>query len=62
MAIETVEFDLSMVNPDDGRYLTARAYTIDGVNNIDGSPRELSIGQLQCDVQMKHVHLQAFSR
>ena len=46
MAIETVEFDLSMVNPDDGRYLTARAYTIDGVNNIDGSPRELSIGQL----------------
>ena len=46
MPINTVEFDLSMVNPDTGRYLTARAYTVDGVNNVDGTPRELSIGQL----------------
>ena len=46
MAIETVEFDLSMVNPETGRYNTARVYTIDGVNNVDGTPRELSIGQL----------------
>ena len=46
MAIGTVEFDLSMVNPDTGLYNTARVYTIDGVNNVDGTPRELSIGQL----------------
>ena len=46
MAIGTVEFDLSMVNPDTGLYNTARLYTIDGVNNVDGTPRELSIGQL----------------
>lgn len=46
MAIETIEFDLSMVSPENGRYLTAQTYTIDGVNNVDGSPRELSIGQL----------------
>ncbi|MBR4617002.1 MAG: hypothetical protein IKO55_15440 [Kiritimatiellae bacterium] len=46
MAIETVEFDLSMVNPDTGRYNTARAYTVEGVYNVDGTRRELSIGQL----------------
>ena len=46
MAINTVEFDLSMVNPDTGEYLTARAYTVEGVNNVDGTPRLLSIGQL----------------
>ena len=46
MPINTVEFDLSMVNPDTGEYLTARAYTVEGVNNVDGTPRELSIGQL----------------
>ena len=46
MPIETVEFDLSMVSPETGRYLTARAYTVEGVNNVDGTPRELSIGQL----------------
>ena len=46
MPIDTVEFDLSMVSPETGRYLTARAYTVDGVNNVDGTPRELSIGQL----------------
>ncbi len=46
MSIGTVEFDLSMVNPNTGEYLTARAYTVEGVNNVDGTPRELSIGQL----------------
>lgn len=46
MAIGTVEFDLSMVNPDTGFYNTARAYTVEGVTNADGSLRELSIGQL----------------
>ena len=46
MAFETIEFDLSMVNPDTGRYLTGRVYTVDGIDNVDGTPRELSIGQL----------------
>ena len=46
MAIETVEFDLSMVDHDTGRYMTAHAYTVDGITNADNSPRELSIGQL----------------
>ena len=46
MAIQTVEFDLSMVNPDTGMYQTARAYTVPGITNADGSLRELSIGQL----------------
>ena len=46
MAIGTVEFDLSLVSPETGEYLTARAYTVDGVNNVDGTPRLLSIGQL----------------
>jgi hypothetical protein len=46
MAIGTVEFDLSMVNPNTGEYLTAKAYTVAGVTNPDGSLRQLSIGQL----------------
>ena len=46
MAIGTVEFDLSMVNPQSGEFLTARAYTVEGVTNADGSLRQLSIGQL----------------
>ena len=46
MAVGTVEFDLSMVNPDTGRFLTAKTYTVEGVTNADGSLRELSIGQL----------------
>ena len=46
MPIGTVEFALSMVSPDTGEYLTAHAYTVEGVNNVDGTPRELSIGQL----------------
>ena len=46
MAIGTVEFDLSLKNPENGEYLTARTYTVEGVNNVDGTPRQLSIGQL----------------
>ena len=46
MAIGTVEFDLTLKSPDTGEYLTARTYTVDGVNNVDGTPRQLSIGQL----------------
>ena len=46
MPINTVEFDLSMVNPETGEYLTARAYTVDGVLGVDNQPRLLSIGQL----------------
>ena len=46
MAINTVEFDLSMVSPETGEYLTARAYTVDGVLGVDNQPRLLSIGQL----------------
>ena len=46
MAIGTVEFDLSMVSPESGEFLTARAYTVEGVENADGSLRQLSIGQL----------------
>ena len=46
MAIGTVEFDLSMVSPQSGEFLTARAYTVEGVKNADGSLRQLSIGQL----------------
>ena len=46
MAIETVEFDLSMIDQNTGRYLTGRAYTVEGITDANGLPRELSIGQL----------------
>ncbi len=46
MAIGTVEFELSSMDPETGLYNMARAYTVDGVKNVDGSLRELSIGQL----------------
>ena len=46
MAIGTVEFDLSMIDQETGLNMTARAYTVDGIKNADGSLRELSIGQL----------------
>ena len=46
MAIAVDTFDLSMVSPDSGRFLTANFYTVDGVENADGSLRQLSIGQL----------------
>ena len=37
---------LSMQDTDTGEYLTANVYTVEGVTNVDGSPRRLSIGQL----------------
>ena len=46
MAIATVEFDLSMSSPETGLYNTAKMYTVEGVTYPDGTPRELSIGQL----------------
>ena len=46
MAIGQATFDLSMINQDTGRYMTANVYTVDGVKDADGSLRQLSIGQL----------------
>ena len=46
MAIGIDTFDLSLASPETGRYLTANVYTVDGVTNVDGSLRALSIGQL----------------
>jgi hypothetical protein len=46
MPIGTVAFDLSLVSPETGEYLTARTYTVDGVLGVDNQPRQLSIGQL----------------
>ena len=43
---ETRQIDLSMRNPDTGRFLQANVYLVEGVTNADGSYRELSIGQL----------------
>ncbi len=56
MAIGTVEFDLSMVSPQTGEFLTARAYTVEGVTNADGSLRELSIGQLVMAICLKRAY------
>ena len=48
MGFNTVEFDLSFDNSRIGGTgnLSANYYTIAGVNNLDGTPRALSIGQL----------------
>ena len=46
MAIGVDQIYLSMQNAETGDYLTANVYTVEGVTNIDGSPRRLSIGQL----------------
>lgn len=43
---DTRQIDLSMRNPDTGRFLQANVYFVEGVMNTDGSYRELSIGQL----------------
>ena len=57
MAIGTVEFDLSMVSPQTGEFLTARAYTVEGVENPDGSLRQLSIGQLVMAICLNRASL-----
>ena len=46
MAIGVDQIYLSMTSPDTGEYLTANVYTIDGVYDVNGEPRLLSIGQL----------------
>jgi hypothetical protein len=48
MGFNTVEFDLSFDNSRIGGAgnLSANYYTVAGVNNLDGTPRALSIGQL----------------
>ena len=46
MAFQVDTIDLSMRDTSTGRFRTANIYTIDGVENADGSPRVLSIGQL----------------
>ena len=43
---ETVQFDLSLCDPDYGTPLQANIYHVDGIRNVDGSLRDLSIGQL----------------
>ena len=55
MAIGIDSFDLSMVNPETGRYLTANVYTVAGVTNDDGSLRQLSIGQLVMAICLKRA-------
>lgn len=57
MAIETIEFDLSLINQETGRYNTACVYTIDGVKNVDGSLRELSIGQLVMAICLQRANI-----
>lgn len=48
MGFSTVEFDLSFDKSriGDTGNLSANYYTVAGVNNLDGTPRALSIGQL----------------
>ena len=43
---EVSTIDLSMRSPLDGKQLTANVYTLEGVTNIDGTPKVMSIGQL----------------
>ena len=43
---ETVQFDLTLNDPDYGTPLQANIYHVDGIRNVDGTPRDLSIGQL----------------
>lgn len=45
-SIDIVSLDLSMTNPTGTGKLQANLYQIDGVVNADGTPRNLSIGQL----------------
>lgn len=40
------KLDLSMLSPEDGTRLQANVYHVEGIYDIDGSPRDLSIGQL----------------
>ena len=55
MSIGVVEFDLSMADPKTGRLLTAYAYTVEGINDVNGNPRQLSIGQLVMALCLKRA-------
>jgi len=57
MAIEIGTFDLSMTNPETGRYLTANFYTVDGVTDANGALRQLSIGQLVMAICLQRAYL-----
>ena len=46
MAIGVDQIYLSMTSPETGEYLTANVYTVDGVYDVNGELRLLSIGQL----------------
>ena len=56
MAIDVDQLYLSMTNPNTGEYLMADVYTVEGVENADGSPRLLSIGQLVMALCLKRAH------
>ena len=46
MSINVDQIDLSLADPSTGLFLTANVYYVEGVTHPDGSPRQLSIGQL----------------
>ncbi len=46
MAFLTEQIELSMCSPETGLPLTANVYTLEGVTEVDGTPRKMSIGQL----------------
>ena len=46
MSFATEQIELSMCSPETGLPLTANVYTLEGVNEVDGTPRKMSIGQL----------------
>ncbi len=42
----TESIALSMKNPETGAFLTSNVYELAGVTNVDGTPKQMSIGQL----------------
>ena len=46
MSFAAEQIELSMCSPETGLPLTANVYTLEGVNEVDGTPRKMSIGQL----------------
>ena len=46
MSISVDQIDLSLADPSSGELLTANVYYVQGVNHPDGTPRQLSIGQV----------------
>ena len=56
MAIGVDQIYLSMTSPETGEYLTGNVYTVEGVENPDGSLRRLSIGGLVMALCLKRAH------